>query len=272
MKKQIFTLMVLISGIVYSQTNTIENGNFENWTTITTTEADNWNSTNEMMIMLNGSQNVTKTNDAYAGNHAVKLTTKSYTIGGTMPGMISNGISFLDGVAFNGNPTSFSGAYKYESISNDTAVIFIEFSANGSTVGANFIEVIGSVNSYTTFNLPISLMSQPDTMVIMCSSGNNVGSALFIDELQINEGYTSLEKTTLVNFKIYPNPVNESLNLDFNEDYNQITIIGIDGNIISTHKLNGHSSKINVSKLQKGVYWIECQTSKGIIKKSFVKK
>src|SRR5437868_5646620 len=74
MKKQLLTLFTFaISGLALGQT--IQNGNFENWTTTSTENPQFWMCAN-MENNDNGvaaPPSITKTTDAYHGTYAIKL-------------------------------------------------------------------------------------------------------------------------------------------------------------------------------------------------------
>tara|TARA_Y100000385_G_scaffold290336_1_gene363066 strand:- start:197 stop:1012 length:816 start_codon:yes stop_codon:yes gene_type:complete len=270
MKKHLLLFSLFISGVSLSQSNTIVNGDFENWTTTSTTEADNWNSFNSLMVSVGAPQNLIKTTDAYNGTYAAQLITDS-TLAGIIPGLIGNGLDLGEGVAFSGSPTNFTGAYKYTNALNDTASIYIEFTENGNTVGVQFLQETGNVNTYTTFNLPITLLGQPDTMIIICSSGNQIGSTLYVDNFQLTSGNVDIVENTIPTIKIYPNPANTTINLISNTSAKKAKIIGLDGKVVSSHSITGFKSSIDVSTLIKGVYWVEIETANEVIKERFIK-
>ena len=64
--------------------------------------------------------------------------------------------------------------------------------------------------------------------------------------------------------KIYPNPALDQFTLSIeiknNEDLT-LKIYDVIGKLISTEKIHQNDQKINVDKLDNGVYWIEVQSS-----------
>lgn len=73
------------------------------------------------------------------------------------------------------------------------------------------------------------------------------------------------------NFKMYPNPVNDVLNLYVgNATLEQVKVIDINGKIVWTQSHN--LEHLNVSKLASGVYVVHIKTSKGSISKKIIKK
>ena len=72
--------------------------------------------------------------------------------------------------------------------------------------------------------------------------------------------------------EIYPNPVQNELFIELNENQiTQINIIDLSGKILLSQKqINGNS--IDVSSLSQGVYAIQISTKKGMATSRFVKK
>ena len=64
--------------------------------------------------------------------------------------------------------------------------------------------------------------------------------------------------------KIYPNPALDQFTLSIeikNKEDLTLKIYDVIGKLISTEKIYQNDQKINVDKLNNGVYWIEVQSS-----------
>ncbi len=64
--------------------------------------------------------------------------------------------------------------------------------------------------------------------------------------------------------KIYPNPTFDQFTLGIeikNKEDLSLKIYDVIGKLISTEKIYQNDQKINVDKLNNGVYWIEVQSS-----------
>jgi hypothetical protein len=77
--------------------------------------------------------------------------------------------------------------------------------------------------------------------------------------------------------KIYPNPANKMINLEFTTDQNifyNITITDITGKVIKTQKINTTKATIQISELETGIYFITASTSdkKIILNQRFMKE
>lgn len=81
----------------------------------------------------------------------------------------------------------------------------------------------------------------------------------------------SVRNLTLENFKLYPNPVTDILNLSLpNETLEHVKIIDATGKMV-LEKTN-HLEKLNVSHLASGMYLVQIKTSVGSISKKIIKK
>lgn len=73
------------------------------------------------------------------------------------------------------------------------------------------------------------------------------------------------------NFKMYPNPVEDVLNLSIsNATLEQVKVIDLNGKIVWEQSNN--LEHLNVSKLASGVYLVQIKTSSGAISKKIIKK
>lgn len=78
----------------------------------------------------------------------------------------------------------------------------------------------------------------------------------------------NFDNNTKIN--IYPNPVNEILNLSNIETIEKLTIYDVTGkNVLEIKDISNH--QIDVSSLEKGVYFIDIKTQNGSFKEKFVK-
>jgi len=101
--------------------------------------------------------------------------------------------------------------------------------------------------------------------------GEIVSGTLQIDKISSYEllGLNEVEKT---NFKLYPNPVKEELNINFLKDTNGLmTIYNILGEVVLTKNISGVNNQIKVSNLQSGVYLVKITSENSSVTKKIVK-
>ncbi len=79
----------------------------------------------------------------------------------------------------------------------------------------------------------------------------------------------STDEVALNNFRIYPIPVKNELNLNINQDIIGIEIFNILGKKLNHIQID--NNKVNLSQVKSGVYILKVQTNKGVFAKKFVK-
>ncbi|MDB0062943.1 T9SS type A sorting domain-containing protein [Crocinitomicaceae bacterium] len=73
--------------------------------------------------------------------------------------------------------------------------------------------------------------------------------------------------------KVYPNPANSVLNIETTASANSVSIITMDGKVVSTTTMSGLTGSVDVSNLTEGVYFYEVAVDNGdVIRNTFVKK
>ncbi len=72
---------------------------------------------------------------------------------------------------------------------------------------------------------------------------------------------------------VYPNPANELLNVKTTGVASNVSIISLDGKVISTQVMNGTSAVVNVADLQAGAYFCQVTAEDGsVVTNTFMKK
>lgn len=89
----------------------------------------------------------------------------------------------------------------------------------------------------------------------------NFGSALSNLTLATNE-------TSKSNFKIYPIPAKSDVNISTTEKIQNVGVY----NSLGQFLFNSNTTKINVEKLEKGIYFLKIKTEKGTIIEKFIKE
>ncbi|MDA9275268.1 T9SS type A sorting domain-containing protein [Crocinitomicaceae bacterium] len=94
---------------------------------------------------------------------------------------------------------------------------------------------------------------------------------ILVDGLEVSSSSVSIEENSLT-VGVYPNPAADVLNVTSSNELSTVTIIGMDGKVISTTDVNGSNASIEISTLNAGVYFYEVLTVDGTIRNTFVKK
>jgi glucose/arabinose dehydrogenase len=90
-----------------------------------------------------------------------------------------------------------------------------------------------------------------------------------------NEAFVSVEENAVLpvqTMEIYPNPVSETLKLDFSDSFigTNFYIIGFDGRQMGRFVIQENNVRVNVSTWAAGTYYVSSTTELGTITKTFV--
>lgn len=133
-------------------------------------------------------------------------------------------------------------------------------------------------NSDADYTIHTATYAAPSAGIYYFGIHNNsaVGATetfLFLDTIVLDTNLSSDDfNTSSANISIYPNPVNDVVNIsspDF--EIQTISITDINGRVVKNIKVNNTTTNINVSDLNSGVYFMSVNTLDGNIIKKFVK-
>ncbi len=272
------------------------NGGFEDWTPTGAEEPEHWFTSN-FLTSLGGGLSVTKTDDAYYGDYAVRIETQAFGFSeGEDPeysSFITNGPIGSDGPVaietIDDSPAAITGFYKYSPIEPEDlgTCYFLLVTDDGigtdpdTVVELQFSFVESSSYANFSFNLPYDDImdvwpSTPVNMFIGFSSTRItdttytplVGSVLYLDNLAL-EYIISVDDISSGNFnsKIIPNPVHDHFIIETEmENVKAYKIFGVDGRLIEhKERLNmGEPLRVNTDKIDAGMFIVQLISDKGI--------
>lgn len=88
---------------------------------------------------------------------------------------------------------------------------------------------------------------------------NGCASNPFAVTIVITLGVNDLDLTKL---KYYPNPVNDILSIEYQEDIKKIEVFDLTGKLVKTESFDGMNVQLNLSSLSSGTYMISIHTEK----------
>lgn len=178
MKKKLLSIMtILASGLAFGQT--IPNGGFESWTTLSYEEPTHYQTSNSNNN--NGNfypANAVKTTDAFHANYAIKLSTVLQANSDTSIAYFANGnpgqTPAQGGIPYTQKPTGIRLHYKSNIIGTDSALILVVFKKGGVNLATYFWKIGASQSSYTLFSKTFSpaLTVNPDTVIFGATSSD----------------------------------------------------------------------------------------------------
>lgn len=161
--------------------------------------------------------------------------------------------------------TEYNGKLYFRASNPETG--FSIYESDGTTEGTIKIEPLG----FSGFN-PLEYYG---------TEFRELNGALYFNANYDGEGFhlwrytdTNLsigtEHTTNVDFSIYPNPANHTLNLKYSGEIKNIRVIDLNGRMLQ--QWEGTTAAVDISSLNAGMYFIQIQTQNGTGTTSFIKK
>ena len=89
----------------------------------------------------------------------------------------------------------------------------------------------------------------------------NGGDALGSFKVSAYNATLDVDAFDSVNFSYYPNPVKDNLNLSFNQEINNVSVVNLLGQEMISKSLNGNEGKIDMSQLSAGTYLVRVTIS-----------
>lgn len=189
-------LMVFAMSNMLCYSQTLQNGDFENWSGHTETSVQGWHDNNVYKPVANFY--VTKVPGVT--NHAVRLETKG--AGLPISGSIYNFKTKLDdgGAPYTGSgiPTRFKGHYRC-AIAKDSATIYVTLKKNGIVISNDTFYIWGTQAAFTPFEFVLSpITAIPDTVIFHAVGGSFnpvtfqtnavAGDYIELDEMSFSDG------------------------------------------------------------------------------------
>ena len=250
------------------------NGDFESWQSQIFYVPTKWH----LQDSRNG-QGFNRTTDAVLGNYALELTTvlgSQNNHPSAQPGWISTGFyprncnncSEQGGLPFTNQIDTLAFYYKYTPVTNDTAMVGINFKKNGTSFNYGGQYLLAAA-TYQYVEIPFNVGQAPDTVIvdIMSSLWTDslpafVGSVLKIDEIHfkshpLGTGISKYQNDNTIN--VYPNPTNGKLYIrGLKSNIQTLDVYDMLGSkVYSTANLQHQLlNEIDLSALQKGIYFM----------------
>ncbi|MDZ4757642.1 MAG: T9SS type A sorting domain-containing protein [Bacteroidota bacterium] len=261
---------------------TIINPGFETLNTTNMDEPTDW-STSSIFSQFIGMPVMTteKTSDAKDGSFALKLTNRSYTGSGTLPGVAFSGKTDLNSSTddyptfpINKKYLNLTGYYKYAPKNGDTCKFVIAVYKGGANVGQGEFRSTANVSTYSAFNsiikYDIGFAGIPDSASIILFAGAEDGdpqdgSVLYIDKLELNDVNAINTVDNNIQMQVFPNPANDIIIIDVNSMNSGnmiIQLLDISGKQIKelyNNKIGSGYTKVqcNVVDIPAGIYIVK---------------
>ncbi len=263
---KLYTVVLSLALVMLLQINAssqIPNAGFENWTM---EDPDGWTTFDFF------ANSVSQSSDNHSGSSAAKM--EIVDSGGNPV----YSFMFADSIGVSERHGSLNGYYKFIPQSDNDVLDILVIMYDGSVfnfIGGGFLELGGTVSTYTQFSVPITYSSSetPDTawieFVVVDTSkdgSGGIGSYALIDDLSFG-GPTGVEPVDQIPSAYllkqnYPNPFNPSTTIEFSipeESFVEVKVYNILGKEVATLAYNTYSSgsykvDFNGEDLSSGIY------------------
>jgi hypothetical protein len=279
MKKSyvILSLLFITGFAAHGQNAATPNAGFETWThtvsTVAYDDATGWNDLNSTTAGFGAvtCYKATAAGDFHGGAAAVKLVTTS-VLGTNANGIVTTGTintgtqAITGGIAYTGRPDSIVGWYKSTPGSSDHGFmqILLTGSSNTDTIGfVRFNCTLTAVPAYVRFSAPVwykSTNSVTTAQWLLSSSkgasGQQVGTTLFVDDLDLIFNATGIKEQELASgFHVGPNPATVSLSIfNTNQTRAHIEFYEITGRKVASYPVNESTNQIDTGNMSAGSY------------------
>ena len=268
----------------------LPNHSFENWTTQTVDNLAGWTTTNEIFSQFGlDSVNCEKTTLAQSGAFAVKLHTVEI-FGTFIPGGIVTGINQVDAIQtpeayptfpVNQRYKSLSGFLKFTKMGSDSGEASVYMFNNGNLVGEGHFLAATTIGSYTQFEAKITydaiFTGIPDSATIIFLTASDPGNAtgksvMWIDNIKLNTNSLGLSNSRNSNHKIFPNPFQNSLNIEITTEKSMAVLYSLQGKAVITQAMNPGQNIMNTTDLTPGFYILKITDGEKITSIKLIKE
>ncbi|OSZ82111.1 hypothetical protein CAP35_02245 [Chitinophagaceae bacterium IBVUCB1] len=237
-------------------------------------------------LIGNPKRQLYKSTDKVNGNYAARIVSEAQGSFGNSAGILTSAVINLDLVnqsyTLSGGTPIYGRVYfvnawiKYNPQGGDTANITVSAIRKNAGAGGKD-SVLGVGLSRITTPMPYTLIDvaitygattlDPDALQIsFASSGRRatIGSELLIDDVSYSIFPASVNNVPKGAIAVYPNPANDVLYINGNDNMQRFTIYSIDGRQMMSAGITGKTT-VNTSALAQGNYYYTITDNDGII-------
>ena len=200
----------------------------------------------------------------------------SYATGGTSP-TVSN--QWLITPQINSVGANFALNFWMRKFGNYIDNVKILVSTGGNAV-ADFTNTVATLNfaaadsGWINYNYPLSGYSGQNIYIAFneyVSDNATDGAFISVDNVQVGQNASVNELTSKIYTNLYPIPTKENLNIEATNKINNIKVVNMVGKVVMDKVIDSKFSKLDLSNLTSGVYFLQMEFNEGIITKRFVK-
>lgn len=144
--------------------------------------------------------------------------------------------------------------------------------ASGTTL---YEASLAGVNSLTPRTLDISsFLGEAAVYIVFRHFGVSDQFTMEIDNVAVTATPLSTESFFASNFKVYPNPAQNVLNIDAkaNMSLTNVELTDLNGRVVKAMDVSGVSTQLNISDVNAGMYFLKVTSNEGVGTSKIIKK
>ena len=242
----------------------LPNAGFEAWSDVSAEDPDGWASFNARVAGF-GFTSVIKSPDANSGSFSAMLSTIG-AFGDTLPAVLTNGLlndqGPYAGIPYVATPMQFTGAYKYQPSGVDEAFIGVTFLSGGVPIGNALRQIPAAAATWTPFSVNVNILGgPPDSMLVAAFSGDNPGSTLWVDDLDLSGGDVGVPELGRSDALPWPNPALDRITVPGLAPGDQVRIRDASGRVVREQRVVlAGPAVFELGGLTPGVYLVEVRS------------
>jgi hypothetical protein len=131
----------------------------------------------------------------------------------------------------------------------------------------------GEVLETQSFDVSADVAGQATVYIVVRHFDCTDEFAILFDDVALNGDFTGTDESSLEVLSAFPNPTTDVLNINLNSNVETVSILSLDGKLISNEVVNANKVVLNVADLAAGVYFYEVVTAEGTkLRNKFIKK
>ena len=143
--------------------------------------------------------------------------------------------------------------------------------ANILTATPLFEETLAAGDAVFSESVDISSFAGGNVVLVIRHYNCTDMNLFVVDNFSVDQVLSIAENT--ITAEVYPNPANDVLNVTTSGKADRVSILSLDGKVVSSQEMNGTSATVNVAGLNSGAYIYEVTAADGsAVRNTFMKK
>ena len=197
--------------------------------------------------------------------------------GDTLPAVLTNGLlndqGPYAGIPYVATPMQFTGAYKYQPSGMDEAFVGVTFLSGGVPIGNAVQQIPAAAATWTPFSVNVNIFGgPPDSILVAAFSGDNPGSTLWVDDLDLSGGDVGLDEREGMSMQPWPNPARDRITIPGLQAEDRVRVRDASGRVVREWRMSmAGPAVLDLVGLVPGAYLMEVRSGSEVVTHRLVK-